>query len=103
MYGMKNELESVVYYQAWGFHRAVQKFVAIYVCLQIWQFVMKINLKFQPSIQKDSFFALFFGCVKIITDQSHVFLKELHHEYTVYKPFPVQNCRRAEHRSPWRK
>ena len=28
MYGMKNELESVVYYQAWGFHCAVQTFVA---------------------------------------------------------------------------
>ena len=40
MYDMKNELESVVYNQSLGFHRA----------FQIWQFVTKFNLKFQSSM-----------------------------------------------------
>ena len=81
MYDMKNELESVVYNQSLGFHRA----------FQIWQFVMKFNLKFQSSIQSS---ALHYSLAvrrygnywESQTDKSHVFLKELHQEYKSDRP-----------------
>ena len=43
MYGMKNELESVVYYQAWGFHCAVQTFVAKIQIIYIYIYVSKFG------------------------------------------------------------